>query len=1012
MQPILPHIPPPKFHNATSVLVLNLFALICTLSAASGQTIDEDSSETFFRESVLPILQSRCYGCHSHNSGQMESDLALDWKSGWEKGGTRGPAIRPGNPEDSLLMRVVEHLEPDLKMPDEQIPASEREILRKWIQQGAYDPRTLAPTTTDPSDWWSLKPLKALELPIVTQPLSNPIDRFIQHKLSAQGLELSSPATGRELARRLTFDLHGLIPTPQQVASLSQEPTDQEVERFVDELLASPRYAERWARHWLDTIHFADSHGYEHDVGRDNAWPFRDYVIDALHRDLPWSEFIRQQIAVDGFTPQATNLLPALGFLGAGTFDLSTYSTGPVTFDYLDRDDMLTQTMAAFVSTTANCARCHNHKFDPISQEDYYALQAVFAGILKGDIPYDVNATVANRRRELTQLRHAIDTKNPAALQSELGLSLLASQPKDQPPLPTWKKLPLTSFVSLEGATLTKDNEEILVASGHSPDTDTYVITGKTNAKKISAIRLDLYPHDSLPMRGPGRCQNGNLHLSEVIVHAFSPKTSTSVPIKITKATADFNQVGWGIERAIDGDPKTAWGIHPAVGVPHHAVFELETPIEPETDTELTITLKQLHGGSHLLGAFRISCTDAADGQAIAVPAEIESILLTDPANRSPEQKSSLQLHSLSLIVESELKKLPAQASVYAVGTSVSIPTGNGGKQQGTIPSPKQVHLLQRGDIAKPQQVVPPGSLSALTHLPGRFIDIPADDERARRMALADWISHPENVLTWRSIVNRTWHYHFGRGICDTPSDFGRMGGVPSHPELLDWLAVWFRDDAQGSLKKLHRLIVTSRTYRQQCSDNQSAIAIDSDNRLLWRQNRLRLDADSYRDSLLLVAENLDWKMGGPSIEHFTKQPGPQSTPKLDYAAYDWNSPNANRRSIYRTVWRGIPDPMMAALDFPDLGLLAPVRGFTASPLQSLVLSNNPFVLHQSKKTQEHIASKFSTTPEQITEVFLRTYQRNPTAKEIQSLTPFVQRHSLAALCRVIFNTNEFLFIP
>jgi hypothetical protein len=279
-------------------------------------------------------------------------------------------------------------------------------------------------------------------------------------------------------------------------------------------------------------------------------------------------------------------------------------------------------------------------------------------------------------------------------------------------------------------------------------------------------------------------------------------------------------------------------------------------------------------------------------------------------------------------------------------------------------------------------------------------------------MALATWISHPENVLTWRSIANRTWHYHFGRGICDTPSDFGRMGGVPSHPELLDWLAVWFRDDAKGSLKKLHRLIVTSQAYRQQCTVNSLANAIDSDNRFLWRQNRLRLDADSYRDSLLLVAENIDWKMGGPGIEHFTKQPGPQSTPKLDYAAYDWNSPDANRRSIYRTVWRGIPDPMMAALDFPDLGLLAPVRGFTASPLQSLVLSNNPFVLHQCKRTQESLTAKYSTTSEQITELFQRTYQRNPTTVEMQSLTPFVQRHGLAALCRVIFNTNEFLFVP
>lgn len=1018
MQPNLPHIPPPKFHNGTSVLVMNLLVLTCTLSAAytlsaaSAQTTGGDSNEAFFHDSVLPILQSRCYGCHSHNAGQIESDLALDWKSGWQSGGTRGPAILPGNSQDSLLMRAVDHSDPNLKMPEEQIPQSEREILRKWIQQGAYDPRIAAPITTDPSDWWSLKPLKAPEVPIVTQPLSNPIDHFIQHKLNSQGLELSPPANGRELARRLTFDLHGLIPTPQQVASLSPSPTDQEVEKFVDQLLESPRYAERWARHWLDTIHFADSHGYEHDVGRENAWPYRDYVIDALHRDLPWADFIRQQLAVDGFEPQASDLLPALGFLGAGTFDLSTYSTGPVTFDYLDRDDMLTQTMAAFVSSTANCARCHNHKFDPISQEDYYALQAVFAGVLKGDIPYDPIPATAKRRRELTQLSDLVKKKDPSALHSDLAKSLLASLPNNQLAVPTWQSLPMTSFVSLEGATLTKENDGTIIASGHSPDTDTYVVTGKTNAKRISAIRIDLLPHDSLPMRGPGRCQNGNLHLSEVIVQSFSPTTSVSTPVKITRVTADFNQVGWGIERAIDGDPKTAWGIHPAVGVPHHAVFELETPIDTEQNTELTIILKQLHGGSHLLGTFRISCTDAPDGQAIAVPHDIEAILLIEPASRSREQQITLQLHTLSTIIESELKKLPTQSNVYAVGTSVSIPMGNGGKQQGTIHTPKTVNLLQRGDISKPQQPIPPGALSALKHLPGRFTDIHQNDELSRRMALATWISHPENVLTWRSIANRTWHYHFGRGICDTPSDFGRMGGVPSHPELLDWLAVWFRDDAKGSLKKLHRLIVTSQAYRQQCTVNSLANAIDSDNRFLWRQNRLRLDADSYRDSLLLVAENIDWKMGGPGIEHFTKQPGPQSTPKLDYAAYDWNSQDANRRSIYRTVWRGIPDPMMAALDFPDLGLLAPVRGFTASPLQSLVLSNNPFVLHQCKRTQESLTAKYSTTSEQIAELFQRTYQRNPTTVEMQSLTPFVQRHGLAALCRVIFNTNEFLFVP
>ena len=324
---------------------------------------------------------------------------------------------------------------------------------------------------------------------------------------------------------------------------------------------------------------------------------------------------------------------------------------------------------------------------------------------------------------------------------------------------------------------------------------------------------------------------------------------------------------------------------------------------------------------------------------------------------------------------------------------------------------PKVVHVLERGDFDKPQNVVVPGALSALTHAAARFRIKDSQHEASRRAALADWLVHRENVLTWRSIVNRVWHYHFGRGLCDTPSDFGRMGGVPSHPELLNWLAVWFRDEANGSLKQLHRLIVTSATYRQSSQHLDDGSEIDADNRLLWRQNRHRLDADSYRDFTLAASESLDLTMGGPGVQHFSQSKGPQSTPALDYTAFDWNTPGASRRSIYRCVWRGIADPFMEALDFPDLGLLSPTRSFSASSLQALTLYNNDFVLHSAERMAAKIQRANDTLESQVTRVVRLVWLREPTSDELQAFSKFADTNGLPALCRLLLNSNEFLFV-
>ena len=1002
--------------NTWSALSIRTFLMLVASTIASPGVVWADEQADYFHRKVEPILRQHCYACHSHAMGQMENGLALDWKSGWVNGGDRGPAIVPGKPEESLLILAVEHRDADLKMPDEKLDAAEIDVLVQWVRQGAFDDRAVAPSVKDDELWWSLRPLVAPTIPggsgLTDRPADHAIDAFIGAKLDSAGLSPSPETTPRELIRRLYFDLIGLPPSPDEVARFESNPSEDAYLQLVDRLLASERYGERWARHWFDTIHFADSHGYEHDVGRDHAWPYRDYVIDALNHDLPWSTFIRQQLAVDHFEPESKHLTAALGFLGAGTFDYSTYSTGPVTFDYLDRDDMLTQTMAAFVSTTANCARCHAHKFDPVPQEDYYALQAVFSGIVKGDIRYDADAKVAAQRHRLTAMLDAANRGDSTALESELSQQLVATWISQRGSGADWQQVDMQSFISSEGATLSREPDGTIVASGPSPETDTYVLTVTSSLPRITALRLDLLPHDSLPMKGPGRCQNGNLHLSEVVVTAFLPGEKSGKVVAISQATADFNQANWGVHRAIDGDVKTAWGIHPAVGQPHNAVFEFTQPLDLPDGSSLTVTLKQLHGGSHLIGAFRLSVTGSPAAQTIALPQDVEQALNVEPSARSSAQNLIIASHVVRLAAELELSQLPQQAMVYAAASSVAIPLGSGKSQPASIAAPKIVHLLQRGDIDKPKNEVAPGALSTLQHLPSRFTDAVTQSESVRRAALADWLAHPDNVLTWRSAVNRIWHYHFGRGLCDTPNDFGRMGGLPSHPELIDWLAVWFRDDAAGSLKKLHRLIVTSKTYRQSSEGRSDCVEIDSDNRLLWRQNHQRLDADSYRDFVLAASGRIDFTVGGPAIQHFHQSPGAQLTPKLDYAVYDWSSPGSGRRSIYRYVWRGIPDPLMSALDFPDLGLLTPTRSNSISPLQALALFNNNFVLFHSQAMAQQIIEQTSDIDQQVVQAAERVFQRPLSTAEQNQFRDYVNQHGLAAYCRLLLNSSEFLFVP
>ena len=964
-----------------------------------------------FAREVRPILERSCFGCHGPD--KQKSGYRLDIREVAIKGGDSGkPAIVPHDSKGSHLIRLVSSDDDETVMPPRSSKGSrptlaEVDLLRAWIDAGPAWPEELAGPKSDPNLHWSLKPLVRPTLPTG---VGHPIDSFILARLKEKSIEPSPEASRRTLIRRVYFDLIGLPPSPAEVDAFERDTDPAAYEKLVDRLMASPRYGERWARHWFDTIHFADSHGYEHDIGRPNAWRFRDYVIGAFNRDTLWAQFIREQLAADRFCPNEPQLTPALGFLGAGTFDLSTFTTGPVTFSYLDRDDLVTQTMSAFVSTTANCARCHAHKFDPIPQEDYYALQAVFAGILKGDLEYDEQPGIAYERRRWKSLLAAIGEKDPAVLLAPEHAPKVAQWSRLHSQRAVWQPLAGPSYRSEAGSTFTQTTGGIVFVGGPRPDKDTYIVTATAGRETIAAIRLNVFADDTLPMHGPGRQDNGNFHLSEFELRILESGSAEPKKLKIRRATADFNQADWGIARAIDGDDKTAWGIHPSEGQSHYAVFELAEPVRPKPGDKLELLLRQLHGNGHVIGAFNLALTgDATDAEALSIT--VESALSTAPAERTELQRLELATVALRSMAQEAIALLPAPNRVYAAAPAVDILTGDPPRQAQNLKVPKPVNVLYRGDFDKPRAVALPGALSALSLLPARFELSHPDDEGERRVALANWIASPANVLTWRSIVNRVWQYHFGRGICDTPSDLGKMGGTPSHPELIDWLAVWFRDDAHGSLKELHRLIVTSAAYRRSSQHRDGPTKLDSDNRLLWRQNRMRLDADGYRDFAQSASGTLDLTMGGPAIQHFIQSKGPQLTPALDYAGYDWTRPEAGRRSIYRCVWRGIPDPFMDALDFPDLGLLSPTRGFSASSLQALTLYNNNFVLRQSLALAERVTREAKSPGEQVRRAIQLLWLRQPTAEERHRFESFVQIQGLPALCRILLNSNEFLFV-
>jgi DNA-binding TFAR19-related protein (PDSD5 family) len=809
-----------------------------------------------FHEQILPILERRCHGCHQPaNAG---GQLNLTSYSQLSKGGKQGSILVPGKPEDSLMVKMISGQPPRMPMSGGPLTAEEIRLIRLWISQGATND-TLA-GKENPAVWWSLRPVSRPAAPPVSDPwIRTPTDRFILAKLKEKGLTPSPEADRRTLIRRVTYDLHGLPPTPEEVRNFLSDKSPLAYEKLIDGLLASPRYGERWGRHWLDTVHYGESHGYDKDKPRLNAWPYRDYVIRSFNDDKPYARFVEEQLAGDVLFPGEPQGIVATGFIVSGPWDFVGHAElREDTVDkriarLLDRDDMVMTAMSTFTSLTVHCARCHDHKFDPIKQSDYYSLQAVFAGVDRADRPYDDDPRIHQLRQVLLAEKRPLR----AALQPYLEMAEKARS----------------------------DETERLDA-------------------RIKILRAKLND---------------------------LPKPATGPPESL-----DLQNQRKAIQQDID-----------------------------ETLAQRKSTV----------------------------------LALLEPAARDRLQTLEGQVAA----VDRKLAELPPAKLVYA-GANFFEPQGK------FVPAwtPRPVHLLQRGSVDAPGELMQPGAVTAVSGLESRWPIDSTGGEGQRRAALAKWLTTANNPLTWRSIVNRVWHYHFGAGIVDSPNDFGRMGALPTHPELLDWLAAEFRDSG-GSIKQLHRLILKSSVYRQSSRENAQFAKLDAGNQWLWRMNRSRLDAESVRDSALSVSGQLDLTMGGPSDQEFFFKD--DHSPIYDYSRAEAVRVSPHRRGVYRFLVRSVPDPFMESLDCPDASLLTPKRNTTLTALQALAMLNDPLMLKQVESFAQRLRDLRTDLTRQVQQAYWLAVARAPTQQELALLVSYTNKHGLENFCRLLFNSNEFMFV-
>ncbi|MEE2990689.1 MAG: PSD1 and planctomycete cytochrome C domain-containing protein [Planctomycetota bacterium] len=943
-----------------------------------------------FKNQVWPLLETHCFSCHGPT--RQEGGLRLDARQVVIKGGTSGPAIVPGNLTESMLyQRVMSDAAGDqMPLEAEALGEEQLQLLRRWIEQGADWPSDIGSDVESVEVHWAYQRVERPRLPMPRRNnwIRNPIDAFVLDRLSQKELRPSPQAEPRRLIRRLYLDLVGVPPTIEEVEAFAASTAPRAYEQLVEKLLASPLYGERWARTWLDLARYADSNGYQADQYR-NIWPYRDWVIRAMNTDMPFDQFTLEQLAGDLLPAASVDQKVATGFHRLTTCNVEA-GVDPEANRVNQVIDRVNTTGTVWLGTTISCVQCHSHKYDPFLQREYYQLFAFFNntplevegnGVTynffgpKMDLPLseDQQVRFATLDAEVKSLEVRIHDRKEALQADRQAWEAELVKAARQAPL--WHPLEVESFSSLGGASHEILEDQSVLVSGKRPERDTYTVTLQSDVEQISGLKLEALTHESLPGNGPGRHdeQRPNFVLHELKVQAGPADGDSGLEaVALHTPRADFSQQNLKVAGILDGDPETGWAINPQFGKPHFATLLTEKKIGGP-GWRFVVTLEQNYGGCRTIGRLRISAMTGTPTS--LVPEALLAIVQKPIAKRSDEEQGKLNEHFFAL--DPEIMAMVKQRdglqkqleNIKPITTLVMI------EQE----QPRETHVLRRGDFKDPMDQVQPGTPGSL---PAMKKELSAD-----RVGLARWLVDRENPLTARVTVNRWWADIFGRGIVATEEDFGTQGDRPTHPDLLDWLAVEFMEKG-WSMKHVHRLIVNSATYQQSSRVSARQLQQDPGNLLLGRGPRIRLSAEMIRDNALQVSGLLSHKMGGPPV--YPPQP-----------AGIWrhvgrNEPQYNtstgtdrfRRGIYVFWRRSAPYPSFTNFDAPDRASCVVRRSRTNTPLQALTLLNDSAYLEIARHLAERIIGQpgMADDRQRMAHAFQRVVSRKASTRELDTL--------------------------
>ena len=903
-------------------------ALCSIVGAASALAADPD-----FARDVRPILARRCYACHGPDAGRREAGLRLDSRESALAGGESGqPAIVPGHADSSAVVARITSTDPDVVMPPPhakaELAADERRILVEWIAAGAAY-----------ADHWAFVPPRRPDVPRLAD-APHAIDAFVRDRLAREGLAPSPEADKATLCRRVHLDLVGLPPTPEAVDAFLTDDRPDAYERLVDRLLASPRYGERWARRWLDLARYADTNGYEKDRER-RIWPWRDWVIRALNADMPYDRFTVRQLAGDMLPDATTDDVVATGF-HRNTMINEEGGIDPLEFRYLAMVDRVGTTGTTWLGLTTACAQCHTHKFDPLTQTEYFGLMALLDN---ADEPeWVVPDPLRDRERDAARERIAaawreLPERWPADTAAGTFAERFAAWERDAAATAVDWQIRKPTAVSATTPHLVVEDDGTVFGMGDVTKSEVFDLHFAASDEPVNAVRLEVLPDERLPGGGPGMCwyegPKGDFFLSEIEFDSAGRRLTVARATESFGGTAAFSGAASSAAQAIDGEMSSGWSTNGAQGRPHAAVFAFADPLPAGAPLRVVMRFERHYACP--LGRFRLAVTEAAAAEAHGHSAAEEAALTVAADRRTTEEQARVLRRFAAVAPELASAREPIERDEAALRGQ---PPTTLVMRERPAPAARRTRLRHRGDYTQPREEVTP---AVPAFLPPLAADAPAD-----RLALARWLVSGEHPLVARVAVNRQWQAFFGRGLVATTEDFGVQGSPPSHPELLDWLAVAFREDLGWSMKRLHRLIVTSGTYRQSSAVGTAAIDGDPDNRLLARGPRVRLDAEVIRDGALVAAGLLSETMYGPGV----RPPQPEGVTEVAYGSPRWEASQGDdrhRRSIYTFQKRTAPFAMTTTFDGPSGEACIARRETSNSALQALTLLNDPMFVEVAR---------------------------------------------------------------